>query len=125
MIRYHSTKLMTRRWTMVVFFNLVDISPMNAIIIWVKLKTYVQCRRGVRCVLLITLAKTIAGITTNYNPSVQRPVSPHSCLASENMNKRRTCYCFLRKRTGNLRYTAKTVNREFLVNTASLFAFST
>ena len=81
MIRYHSTKLMTRRWTMVVFFNLVDISPMNAIIIWVKLQTYLHSRRSVRCALLMTLAKSIAGITTNYNPLFRDPFPPFvSCL---------------------------------------------
>ena len=33
-----------------------------------ELQTYLQCRKGVRCFLLMTLAKSIAEITTNYNP---------------------------------------------------------
>ena len=37
MVRYYSTKRMTHRWPMVVFFNMIDISAMNALIIWIKL----------------------------------------------------------------------------------------
>ena len=113
MDRYNSAKLMTCRWTMVVYFNMIDISTMNALNVWVKLQTYLQCRKGVRYALLMTLAKSNAGFITNYNPRDQRPVSPLSCLASENTNMRRRCYCSLRKRTGNVRCTAKTVGREF------------
>ena len=92
MVRYYSTKRMTRRWPMVVFFNMIDISAMNAIIIWIKLQTSLQCKKGVRRALLITLAKSLAGVTANNNPPLQKPVSSNSSLASENTNKRKRCY---------------------------------
>ena len=92
MVRYYSTKRMTRRWPMVVFFNMIDISAMNAIIIWIKLQTSLQCKKGVRRALLITLAKSLAGVTANNNPPLQKPVSSNSSVASENTNKRKRCY---------------------------------
>ena len=49
MARGYSTKRMTRRWLMVVFFNIIDISAINTHIIWLKLHASVvkkPCRAG-------------------------------------------------------------------------------
>ena len=109
---------------MAFFFNLLGISAMNVIVIWIKLQTYLQRKKCVRRALLIASAKSLARITVNYSLIVQRPVSFHSCLVSEDTNKRRSVTCALQKRTRNLRYPATTVNRVFVVNTASNFVFS-
>ena len=93
-VRYYSTKLMTHRWPMVVFFNMIDISAMNDIIRWMKLQASLQCRKSVRRDLLITLAKTLEEITAYQNPPVQGPVSSHLYLAPENTNKRRRFYLY-------------------------------
>ena len=124
MVRYYSTKPMTRRWPMVVISNIIDISAMNAIIIWMKLQASLQCKKVVRRDLLITLAKSLAGVTANQNPPAQILVSSHLWPAPQNTNKRGDVTCALRRRTGSLRFTAATVSRAFVVNTASLFVTS-
>ena len=75
MARYFSNKRMTRRWPMIFFFNMTDISAIIVIILRMKLPTSLQYKKGVRHALFITSAKSLAGITANYNPLVQRPVS--------------------------------------------------
>lgn len=37
MLRLYTTKRMTRRWPMVVFYNMIDISALNSFIIWIML----------------------------------------------------------------------------------------
>ena len=75
--------------------------------------------RSAHCIM-----KSLARIIANYNLHVQIPVSFHSCLVSEDTNMRRSVTCALQKRTGNLKYPATTVNRVFVLNTASIFVFS-
>ena len=91
MVRYFNTNLMTSRWIMF-FFNLLDKSAMYVIVIWMKLETSLQCNKCVRRALLIVSAKSLARIIADYNLNVQRPVSFHSCLVSEDTNKIRRFY---------------------------------
>ena len=53
MVRCYSIKQMTPTWPMVVFFNRMDISAMIAIIIWMKLRTYLEAQKAVRLVSLL------------------------------------------------------------------------
>ena len=106
----HSTKRIARRWPLTVFSNMIHISAMKAIGIWMQFKTTFQCKKGVSRALLISLAKTLGGISAEYNTPVQRPVSCHLCLASENQNMRRK--------------SKMTVHRANLVNKKSKFVIS-
>ena len=47
MTQCYSTNLMTRRWTMVVFFNMLEASALNAITtrIWLKLQNSFQLKK--------------------------------------------------------------------------------
>ena len=35
MVRCYSTKRMTRRWPVAVFYNMIDVSALNAFILWI------------------------------------------------------------------------------------------
>jgi len=37
MVRTYTSKRMTGRWPMVLFYNLIDVSALNAFIIWIHL----------------------------------------------------------------------------------------
>ena len=37
MLRMYSTKRMTRRWPMAIFYNMIDISALNAFIVYISL----------------------------------------------------------------------------------------
>ena len=37
MVRTYTVKRMTRRWPLVIFYNMVDVSALNAFIIWMSL----------------------------------------------------------------------------------------
>lgn len=92
MTRCYSVKRMTRRWPMIVFFNMIDISALNAIIIWMKLEKSPKKQKNIRRHLLIKLAKSLAKINTEES----LPVSfPSSSQGSENFERkrRRCCLC--------------------------------
>ena len=48
MVVGHSAKRMTRRLPMVVFLNIVDISALNAMNIWLKFQTSLQFKNRTR-----------------------------------------------------------------------------
>ena len=62
MLRCYSVKRMTRRWPMVIFYNMVDVSALNAYIIWVSLNPTYFTRSRKRRQFLIALGKELAGI---------------------------------------------------------------
>ena len=61
MTRCYSTKRMTRRWPMVVFYNMIDVSALNAYIVWLSLRKQ-DNQRMKRRNFLISLGKQLAGI---------------------------------------------------------------
>ena len=64
MVRNHSTKRMNRRWSVVYFYSMIDISAMNIINIWMKLQISLQCKKFFRCALLYDISKIIC---SNHN----------------------------------------------------------
>ena len=74
---------------MALFFNLLDISALNVILIWMKHQTSLQCQKCVHRALRTASVKSLAA---NYTLHVCRPVSFHLCLVSEDTNRRRKCY---------------------------------
>ena len=65
MVRWFTSKRKTRRWPMVIFYNMLDISALNAFIMWMSLnKENHAGKRGnrLRRSLLICLAKKLAGL---------------------------------------------------------------
>ena len=74
MVRCYSKKRMTRRWPMVVFFNMIDISALNAIIVWIKLRPSFRNKTKIRRSLLIELAKSLAGLLVEGHQHVSNTV---------------------------------------------------
>ena len=66
MVRWFTSKRKTRRWPMVIIYNMLDISALKAFIIWMSLKENHAGKRGnrLRRSLLISLAKELAGLRT-------------------------------------------------------------
>ena len=64
MVRSYSTKRMNRRWRLVLFYNVIDVSAINAFIIWqgINYKNGNICMRQ-RRKFLISLGKELCGIT--------------------------------------------------------------
>jgi len=72
MVRSYSTKRMTRRWPLVLFYNTNDVSAINAFIIWQGIihengNTCMRQRRN----FLICLGKELCGITDEAQPVAQ------------------------------------------------------
>ena len=57
-----------------------------------KLQTSLQCKKCVSRAVIIASAKSLAGIKAKYNLHVQKLVSFHSFLVSEDTNMRTRCY---------------------------------
>ena len=124
MARHYSIKQMTPTWLMVVLLNKMDISAMIAIIIWMKLRTSLEVQKGVRRVCLLHYRNHLEEYHLSTFPLFRHMFHPIRFLSMKIRTREGGVTCVLQKRTGNLRYTATTVNREFVVNTASMFAFS-
>ena len=65
MVRWFTSKRKTRRWPMIIFYNMLDISALNAFIVWMSLNKEDHAgKRGnrLRRSLLISLAKKLAGL---------------------------------------------------------------
>ena len=69
MVRSYSTKRKTRRWRFVFFYNMIDVSAINAFIIWqeINYENGNICMRP-RRKLLISLGKERCGITEEARP---------------------------------------------------------
>lgn len=89
MVRCYSVKRMTRRWPMVIFYNMIDVSALNAYIIWMSLKpTHFSRKSNKRRQFLIALGKELAGVQT------ERPVlePPTPAELEEPPRKKRRCF---------------------------------
>ena len=87
MVRWLTTKRKTRRWHMVIFYNMLDISALNAFILWMPLnKENYTAKRGnrLRRSLLISLEKELAGLQDD--DAIQIPA-----LSPANTRKRKRC----------------------------------
>ena len=87
MVRWFTSKRKTRRWPMIIFYNMLDISALNALIIWMSLnKENHAGKRGnrLRWSLLICLAKELAGLQDKDTIQIQ-------ASSSENIRKRKRC----------------------------------
>ena len=85
----HSAKRMTRRLPMVVLFNIVDISALNAINIWLKFQTTLQFKnRTCRSFSPYNIGQITCWNTSNGNSPIQRPVSPNLVL----LKSTKRCY---------------------------------
>ena len=65
MVRWFTSKRKTRRWPMVILYNMLDISALKAFIIWMSLNKENHAGKrgnGLRRSLLISLAKKLIGL---------------------------------------------------------------
>jgi len=101
-VRLYSTERMTRRWPLVLFYNMIDVSALNAFIIWQEInhENGNICMRQ-RRKFLICLRKELCGITE------AQPVAPTSATRKRNvtlagngttLNKRTRCTLCERKK---------------------------
>ena len=51
--RSSSMKRMTPNWPIVALFDMIDLTALIAINIWMELQTYLLCQKGVSCVCLL------------------------------------------------------------------------
>ena len=87
MVRWFTTKRKTRRWPMVIFYNTLDISALNAFIVWMSLnKENYTAKLGnrLRRSLLISFAKELAALQDE--DTIQVPAS-----SPANTRKRKRC----------------------------------
>ena len=70
LVRAFSTKQMTRRWPIAIFYNMVDVSALNALIVYLALNqgTFESRTRPRRRSLFIQLGKELTGYE-NQQPS--------------------------------------------------------
>lgn len=60
MLRMYTTKRMTRRWPMAIFYNMIDISALNAFIVWISLNPeWEKQTRHKRRLFLLELGKSL------------------------------------------------------------------
>ena len=68
-IRSYSTKRMTRIWPLVIFYNTIDVSTINALIIWQGINdANGNIRMRQQRTFLIRLGKELCGITKKAQP---------------------------------------------------------
>ena len=102
-VRSYSAKRTTRRWPLVLFYNVIGVSTINAFIIWLGINhwhgnTYMKQRRK----FLISLGKELCGITEEAQPVApvsatrKRKVTLAGNAAS--LNKRARCTLHDRKK---------------------------
>ena len=106
LVRCYSTKRMTRRWPMAVFYNMVDVSALNALIIYISLNqdTFGSRRRPTRRSLLIEMGKELAGYDhhqTNSSAIAHRLDRNDDMLFSPPQKKR--CYVCPSRKTESQR----------------------
>jgi len=96
LVRGYSTKRMTRRWPMAIFYNMVDISALNAIIVYVSLSqgNFGSKGRPTRRSLLIQLGKELAGYEDQQPSStVAGQIDDNDDVASGPRPKKRCYVC--------------------------------
>lgn len=103
MVRCYSVKRMTRRWPMVIFYNMVDVSGLNAYIIWASLNPTYFGRKNKRRQFLIALGKELAGIQTR-SPMFETSTSAD---CEEPARKKRRCFLCASKKDRKTRTVCK------------------
>ena len=102
MVRSYSTKRTARRWPLVLFHNMIDVSTINAFIIWQGINheygnIYMKQRRK----FLISHGKEQCGITKGAQPvasvSATRKRRVNLAVNSVSLNKRARCTLYDRK----------------------------
>ena len=86
-VRWFTFKRKTRRWPLAILYCMLDISALNAFIIWTSLNKKIHAeKRGnrLRQSLLITLAKELPGLQDEDTIQIQ-------ASSSENTRKRKRC----------------------------------
>lgn len=103
MVRIYSVKRKTRRWPVVVFYNMIDTSALNAYIVWMSLHpTHFAKKAKKRRRFLITLGKELAGVETQ--PQTETPLSD---MEDEPPQKKRHCYMCSSSRDRKTKTTCK------------------
>ena len=106
MTQCYSTKRMTYRRPMVIFFNMLDVSSLNAIIIWLKLQNSFQPKKMVRYTLLINWQNPLLA----YNQKRTHPLREQFHIQLHLMQKKKKdVTCVLLNETGNSRCTVMIV----------------
>ena len=117
--RNYCVKRMTRRWPVVVFYNMVDISALNAYIVWSSLHPTDFARKAhKRRQFLLALGKELGGI--------EKDVPTESILidTEEPPRKKRRCYmCSSKREIERLRPCARNVRKTFVVNIPKCIVF--
>ena len=78
MVRTYTCKRMTRRWSVVLFHNMIDVSAVNAYVVWQQL--YGENNRNLskkrRRKFLIHLGKELAGMSSDLSIQKRRAIQP-------------------------------------------------
>jgi len=87
MTRTYSCKRKTRRWPLVVFYNMLEISAINAYVIWKTLnRNWNSNKSHKRRLYLFQLRKELAGVSEE---AIQKTVEQTRETASQQPRKRR------------------------------------
>lgn len=85
MLRCYSVKRMTRRWPMIIFYNMIDVSAMNAFIVWTSIHFPSSIRKSTeRRKFLITLGKELVN-----ESEISHAAEGSQCAVEEPPKKRR------------------------------------
>ena len=80
MVRTYSCKRMTRRWLVALFYNIIDVSAVNAYAIWQQIQndstSTISMKK--RLTFLIQLGKEFAGIVGSVSTPTRRTSQPQS-----------------------------------------------
>jgi len=96
MLRMYSTKRMTRRWPMAIFYNMLDTSAQNAFVVWMSLNrerewenndAFFGNREAACSVSYHSNFLGFKSLEVNHGPSVREPPK-----------KRARCYCCAREK---------------------------
>ena len=100
MVRTYICQRMTRRWPVALFYNMIDVSAVNAYVVWQQLRgenNRIICKK--RRKFLIRLRKEFAGMSSDLSVQNRRAIQPQSnrkrTAATENQTtkaKKAKCY---------------------------------
>ena len=96
MLRSYSTKRMTRRWPLVLLYNKINVSAINAFIIWqgIDHENCNICMRQ-RRKFFISLGKELCGVTEEAHPAASISANRNGNITldgnSASLNKRARC----------------------------------
>ena len=106
MVQTHTCKKMTRRRPVVLFYNMIDVSAVNAYVVWQQLhgENNRIFRRKRRKKFLIYFGKELAGMSSALSMQKRRAIQPQSnrksTAATENQStKAKKARCYLCERS--------------------------